>query len=114
MRWFKVTDLKMPTLTYFHASCANKVRINTQPVFVIKSNHSFFFICKQNGQIYFQGGVTEKNKRINHLYTIMLQVPKLADICWSKLIANYSNILFQNRKTLVDIGVPVNFIKRIN
>jgi hypothetical protein len=48
------------------------------------------------------------------LYTILLKVPRLTDICWTKLIANYPSLLYSSKKTLSDIGVPANFIKRIN
>jgi hypothetical protein len=54
------------------------------------------------------------SQRINHLYTILLKVPRLTDICWTKLIANYPQLLCSNKQTLVDIGVPANFIKRIS
>ena len=95
LKWTKMEQLKMPVLTYFHASCANN-----------------------NGQIYFHGGVrmiSERNqKRINHLYTILLKVPKLTDICWTKLVTNYPKVLTLQKKTLCDLGVPANFIKRIN
>ena len=71
----------------------------------------------KNGQIYFHGGVktmtNNKPTRINHLYTILVKIPKLTDICWTKLINNYPNLLNLNKKTLQDIGLPINFINRI-
>jgi N-acetylneuraminic acid mutarotase len=94
IKWEKL-NIKMPVLTYFHAACVNL-----------------------NGQIFLHGGVKatddySSQSRINHLYTIMVKVPKLSEICWTKLIANYPNLLNFNQKKLVDIGLPTCFINRI-
>ncbi|RNA40279.1 kelch domain-containing 10 -like protein [Brachionus plicatilis] len=93
LRWQKL-DLKIPCLTYFHAACAN-----------------------DNGQVFIHGGVksvNETNTRVNHLYSVSLMIPKLGDICWTKLIVNYPKLVYMNKKYLLSLGIPNEFIRRIN
>ncbi|CAF0839649.1 unnamed protein product [Brachionus calyciflorus] len=93
MRW-QMLNIQIPCLTYFHAACAN-----------------------QKGQVFIHGGVKSyhgTNTRINHLYTILLKLPKLSDICWNKLIVNYPKLLYMNKNFLFNLGIPTEFIKKIN
>lgn len=52
--------------------------------------------------------------RINHLYTILIKIPKLADISWTKLIATHPNLMGLSKTKLFEMGVPENYIKRIS
>ena len=59
------------------------------------------------GQVFFHGGVKSsgiKAKRINHLYTIYLQIPKLSHLCWNMIINTYPNVLKVPKQKLFDFG----------
>lgn len=93
LRWQRLM-IKMPCLTYFHAACTNN-----------------------NGEVFFHGGVKtisqDQTCRINHLYKIVLKIPRLADLSWYKLISSYPKLVFVDKQALFRIGVPTSYINRI-
>lgn len=93
LKWEKLR-IKMPILTYFHASCMS-----------------------QSGQVWLHGGVTHKQNRedrVNDLFTIKLRIQRLSDICWEKLLDSYPKLIDIDHTTLKSIGLPLNYIDRIN
>ena len=73
----------------------------------------------KSGQLWVHGGCTIKRNeiaptRIADLFTIKLKIQKLADICWEVLLNSYPNLIEIDAKILANIGLPINYIKRIN
>jgi hypothetical protein len=89
----------MPVVTYFHASAVN-IR----------------------GELYVHGGCTITGRRNNvdevlripDLYKIKLKIQKLADLAWEQLLDSFPNLVELDKMILTKIGLPINYIKRIN
>ncbi len=74
-------------------------------------------MCEQGGEVFFHGGVKtisqDKTCRINHLYKIVLKIPRLAELSWTKLLVTYPRLVHVDKQKLFEIGVPNNYINRI-
>lgn len=58
--------------------------------------------------------VDREATRINHLYSIYLTVPKLSEMAWKSLQSTCPNMIKIDKRKLLDTGLPVNFVNKIN
>jgi hypothetical protein len=92
--WYKLSlDIKLPKLTYFHASAYNCL----------------------NGDLYIHAGCTRNRQnndiiRINDLYKISFKINKLELLCFYKLIYLFKNNLTQ----LYKLNLPEHLINKLN
>lgn len=91
LQWKKL-PMKLPEPLYFHSAVASP------------SGHMFVF-----------GGVHKDGYRAPHLYKVRLPLtlPKLSELCWDKLSIIARVQKFMAPPNLTEIGVPWNFIDRI-
>jgi hypothetical protein len=58
--------------------------------------------------------IERESTRINHLYSIYLKIPNLSDLAWNSLLTAYPNLIKTDKRKLLNSGLPVNFINKIN
>lgn len=69
------------------------------------------------GCMYVFGGIEPKDdltSRNNVLYKVWLCIPKLSEICWEALTHLHPNLECIDKRTLVNMGIPVHFLNRLN
>ena len=84
-------NLTLPIDVYFHTSCLSST-----------------------GYVYLFGGISDDQKRINHIYRLRVFVPRLSEIAWEKITHCIKNLSKKHIPILTQAGVPGNFIHRLS
>ncbi|KMQ97665.1 kelch domain-containing protein 10-like protein [Lasius niger] len=65
------------------------------------------------GRMYIFGGIV-KVQRTNAVYSAWLTIPKLSEICWQALNYYYPKLKDYSPDKLLDIGIPLKFVQRLD
>ena len=84
-------NLTLPIDVYFHTSCLSSA-----------------------GYVYLFGGISDDQKRINHIYRLRVFVPRLSEIAWERITGCIKNLSKKHIPILTRAGVPGNFIHRLS
>lgn len=93
MQWFIMRKTVLPYPLYFHSSTVTS-----------------------SGCMYIFGGIETKDgliSRNNSLYKVWICIPKLSEICWEAILNFQPNLDQIEKKSLLNIGIPVHFVERL-
>jgi hypothetical protein len=94
LQWHLMQKTVLPNPLYFHSSTVTSY-----------------------GCMYVFGGIEPKEEatsRNNVLYKVWLCIPKLSEICWEALLNFHPNLDQVDRKSLLNIGIPIHLVNRLN
>lgn len=94
LQWNLMQKTVLPNPLYFHSSTVTS-----------------------SGCMYVFGGIEPKERsasRNNILYKVWLCIPKLSEISWEALLHFHQHLDQMDRRTLLNIGIPIHFVDRLH
>lgn len=67
--------------------------------------------------LYIFGGIKhdgENHTRINDVYKVWTNIPKLTAICWEAVTHYYPNIKYTKSETLLETGIPAKYVQALH
>lgn len=93
LQWTLIREAKLPKFLHFHSSAVTPA-----------------------GCMYTFGGIelgADGYQRNNDLYKMWLCIPKLSEMCWEALLHYNPNLDNIERSALLNCGIPLGFVKRL-
>lgn len=94
LQWTLMQQTVLPQPLYFHSSTVTSY-----------------------GCMYVFGGIEPKEEatsRNNILYKVWLCIPKLSEICWEAITMCHPNLDQLDKRTLLNIGIPIHLVNRLH
>lgn len=91
-QWTLINTFNLPHPTYFHSTA------------VTPEGKMYIF-----GGIYLESEIVRNNK----IHATWLCIPKLSEMCWEALLYYNPEIINCNKQKLMNMGMPRNFVQRL-